>query len=518
MFWKDKNYNKFVTKRLFTVALFIILSIAGICFSIYFFYIANNIWMYLLAAAFTFLSFIAAFFNVYASIWYFRSIFYDEYLKEIDKNKKLPKVLPNVAIIVPTYNEAPAMVEKNLSELLKMNYPKKKLKFYLADDSTKPEIVNALEEISKKYNIKFVHRNERTGFKAGALNNVIKHIKADYIAIFDADENLKDKNFLLDLLPYFNDKSVSFIQTEKRYEKSNNLFSNSVDIFDGFFFKFIQPARALNNTAIFAGSCGIIRRSALEKVGYFPEYVIEDTFFSFESNLHNFKSIYIPKVYARGQPIETFTHLAKQQWRYNYGDTQFISYFFKNKSTNGSPLSKLDYTTHGFGLNYLSVVLILFTLVSVGTIFLNVPFSHIDLVQFFTHNQIDIDLELLGFFAFMLSIFTPVILTKIYFGSLKEGLMIFLLNFALAFVRTKAAIAAIFNRSPTGMWGSFRQMKGKKSLIISILNSKVEVAFSLFLIILAAFAFSESNIAGGAWLIGYGFLYMLTTIFFYKYG
>ncbi|MGC8648685.1 MAG: glycosyltransferase [Candidatus Micrarchaeia archaeon] len=517
MFWKNKNYNKFVTKRLFTVALFIILSIAGIGFSIYFFYIANNFYMYLLAAAFTFLSFVAAFFNIYASIWYFRSIFYDDYLKDINKNKKLPKVLPTVAIIIPIYNEDPLMVEKNLIELLKMNYPKKKMKVYFADDSTKPEVTNALKKIADKYKIKLIHRNERIGFKAGALNNILNYSKEEFISIFDADENLKDKNFLLDLIPYFNDKQVSFIQTEKRYEKGG-FFSESVDIFDGFFFKFIQPARALNNTAIFAGSCGIIRRSALEKVGKFPEYVIEDTFFSFESNIHNFKSIYIPKVYARGKPIETFTHLAKQQWRYNYGDTQFISYFLKKKSNNKSPFSKLDYTTHGFGLNYLSIVLILFTLVSVGTIFLNVPFSHIDIVQFFTHNQIDIDLELLGLFAFTLSIFTPVILTKIYFGSLKKGIMIFFLNFALAFVRTKAAIAAILGKNPTSVWGSFRQIKSKKSLLISIINSKVEVAFSMFLLILAFFAFSESNIAGGAWLIGYSCLYMLTTIFFYKYG
>jgi cellulose synthase (UDP-forming) len=89
----------------------------------------------------------------------------------------------------------------------------------------------------------------------------------------------------------------------------------------------VQPSRALNNTAIFAGSCGLIRRSALDKIGGFPEYIIEDTFFSFESDMHNYTSIYIPKVYAYGKPITTFTELVKQQWRYNYGDTQFMMYY-----------------------------------------------------------------------------------------------------------------------------------------------------------------------------------------------
>ncbi|MCL5433870.1 MAG: glycosyltransferase [Candidatus Marsarchaeota archaeon] len=513
----DFKYNKAIKMRLFTVALFIILSIAGVGFAFYLFYIANTIPMFLLAIAFMMLSLIAAFFNIYASVWYFRSIFYDDYLKKISKNNKMPKILPNIAIIVPTFNENPEILGNNILELLKMNYPKNKLKFYIADDSTNSETVSKIKEFATKYHIKFVHRNNRDGFKAGALNNILKISKEPYIAIFDADELLENKNFIIDLLPYFNDKKVSFVQTEKRYKKGS-FFSDSVDIFDGFFFKFIEPARALNNTAVFAGSCGIIKRSILNKIGGFPEYIIEDTFFSFESSIRNLKSIYIPKVYARGEPIKTFTHLAKQQWRYNYGDTQFISYFLKKKNNNESPFSKLDYTTHGLGLNYISIMLILFTLVSAGTIFLDVPFAHIDIASFFTHNQIGLDLEMLGLFAFTLSVFTPVILTKIYFGSLKKGLMVFMLNFALAFVRTNAAISAIIKKNPINSWNSFRHMQKRNDLFTSIINAKTEIVFSTFLLFLAFIAFSESNLAGGIWLVGYSCLYFLTLIFFYVYG
>ncbi|MGC8572287.1 MAG: glycosyltransferase [Candidatus Micrarchaeia archaeon] len=515
--FSNLKYNKEIKIRLLTIALFIILSIAGVGFAIYLFYIANTVPLLILAISFMILSLIAAFFNIYASVWYFRSAFYDDYIKKIAAGKKLPKPLPNVAIIIPTFNEDPKTVEANINELLKMNYPKNKLKFYIADDSTKPEVINEMKKFAQKHKIRFVHRDSRQGFKAGALNNILKISKESYIAIFDADEFLEDKNFVVDLLPYFNDEKVSFVQTEKRYRKGS-FFSDSVDIFDGFFFKFIEPARALNNTAVFAGSCGIIRRSVLDEIGGFPEYVIEDTFFSFESSIRNLKSIYVPKVYARGEPIKTFTHLAKQQWRYNYGDTQFISYFLKKRNNNDSPFSKLDYTTHGFGLNYISLMLILFTLVSVGTIFLDVPFAHIDITSFFTHNQVGLDLELLGLFAFTLSIFTPVLLTKIYFGSLKKGLMVFLLNFALAFVRTNAAFSAIIKKNPISVWSSFRTMKKNRDLLASIINAKTEIVFSAFLIFLAFIAFSESNLAGGFWLIGYSCLYLLTLVFFYIYG
>ena len=356
--------------RLLTAMMFIILSVAGVGFAIYLFFVSTSMYMYLIAICFMMLSLVSGFFNIYASVWYVRSYFYSDYLNDINSKLRPLGSFPTVAVVVPSYNEDVEMVKKNLQRLGSLNYPKDKIHFYLADDSTKKGTSEQLEAFCKRNKISFLHRDNRKGYKAGALNEFMKISKEKFIAIFDADEYLTDKNFLLDILPYFQDANLSYVQTEKRYKKGS-FFSDSVDIFDAFFFTFIQPARALNNTAVFAGSCGIIRRSALDEIGGFPEYVIEDTFFSFESDFHNFGSLYVPKVYAQGEPIRTFSALVKQQWRYNYGDTQFISYFFSRNgiSKKKSPLSNMDYITHGFGLNYLSVFLILFTILSIGIVF-----------------------------------------------------------------------------------------------------------------------------------------------------
>ena len=53
------------------------------------------------------------------------------------------------------------------------------------------------------------------GFKAGNLNNMLKHSKEEFIAVFDYDEYLTNKNFLTDLIPFFQDKKVGYVQTEK---------------------------------------------------------------------------------------------------------------------------------------------------------------------------------------------------------------------------------------------------------------------------------------------------------------
>ena len=47
------------------------------------------------------------------------------------------------------------------------------------------------------------------------------------------------------------------------------------------------------------------------RLGGFPEYIIEDTFFSFESDMHDFKSLYFRRCTRTGKPITTFTELVK---------------------------------------------------------------------------------------------------------------------------------------------------------------------------------------------------------------
>ncbi|MCL5429987.1 MAG: glycosyltransferase [Candidatus Marsarchaeota archaeon] len=513
-----KGIDKGLLVRVSTLALFIALSIAGIVFSAYLFFVANSLAAVALAGAFTVLTAMSSFFNIYASILYYRSYLYGDYFKKMTSKLKPLNKLPTVAIAIPVYNEEPDMVEKSVATIVKMNYPKSKLKIYMLDDSTDAKARNELQRIAADYNIVYIHRDNRKGFKAGALNNMFNYSKEEYIAVFDSDEQLVNRNFLLEILPYFQKGNISYVQTEKRYRKGT-LFSDSVDIFDAFFFNFIQPARALNNTAIFAGSCGVISRKALDRIGGFPEYVIEDTFFSFESDMHGYKSLYVPKVYALGKPIKTFTELAKQQWRYNYGDTQFMSYFFNNKGyTKMSPLSKMDYYAHALGLNYLSVVLIFFTLISVGIVFSAVPLAHMGLDQFFAQSQVTMDLELLGFSAFLYLFSVCTLLTRLYFNSWKKGFMVFLLNYSLAIVRARAALAYLINKNPAFQWNRKKFSQGSSKLWYALKRTRTEIAFALFMFLFAFMAWTQSNISGGLWLGWYGVLYSLATVFMRKYG
>jgi cellulose synthase/poly-beta-1,6-N-acetylglucosamine synthase-like glycosyltransferase len=348
---------------------------------------------------------------------------------------------------------------------------------------------------------------------------MLNHSSEEFVAVFDYDEYLTDTNFLMDIIPYFQDRKVGYVQTEKSSFRGN-LLSDSVNLFDAFFFKFIQPARAFNNTAIFSGSCGVIRRKVLDEIGGFPEYIIEDTFFSFMSDMRNYKGIYIPKIYAYGKPVTTFSSLIKQQWRYNYGDTQFLMFFVGNKGIKKKLSAQVtaEYISHGFGLNYLSVMLILFTITSVMIVFSNLPFFHVGILKFISSSNNNLlGLELFGMAAFVISFFTPAILTKVYFNSFRKGFMIFILNFSLAVVRTKAALAALLKINPVTQWSRVRK-GGKWDLRYALYKTRYEIGLAVVLFAFSVLAAFSNNPEGSLWLVFYGMLYLAATLMVFRYG
>src|SRR5210317_2203181 len=100
------------------------------------------------------------------------------------------KEIPFVTIQLPIYNEE-YVVERLLENISKMEYPKSKLEIQVLDDSTDKLTVEetagrikALQETG--LDIQHIRRENRTGYKAGALKEGLKIAKGDFIAIFDA--------------------------------------------------------------------------------------------------------------------------------------------------------------------------------------------------------------------------------------------------------------------------------------------------------------------------------------------
>ncbi|MEM3507277.1 MAG: glycosyltransferase, partial [Candidatus Bathyarchaeia archaeon] len=177
------------------------------------------------------------------------------------KNIESPKIedWPKVSINLPIYNEE-KVIARLLNAVLNLDYPKNKLEIIVIDDSndSTTQIIKSYEEKYKGL-IKFIHRNNRNGFKAGALQLALENSTGEFIAIFDADYVPKP-NFLKALLPYlYIEENVAFVQARIGYlNKNQSWVTKAVALgLDGYCFIDQRARYASNLLAHFSGTNGI---------------------------------------------------------------------------------------------------------------------------------------------------------------------------------------------------------------------------------------------------------------------
>ena len=122
-----------------------------------------------------------------------------------------PESWPIVTIQLPVFNEL-YVVDRLITAVAKMNYPADLLEIQVLDDSTDQTSDLILEKISEfpDLNFNYLHRTDRSGFKAGALKEGLAKASGEFIAIFDADF-VPDPDFLLKNIPYFSSLIICMV-------------------------------------------------------------------------------------------------------------------------------------------------------------------------------------------------------------------------------------------------------------------------------------------------------------------
>src|SRR3990172_6846891 len=129
------------------------------------------------------------------------------YLKNRGKETILPPMSrePVVTIQLPMYNEF-YVIERLIEAVCAIDYPKDKMEIQVLDDSTDESVDVAFTTVRQYrelgYDIKHIHRKDRSGFKAGALKHGLETARGEFIAIFDADF-VPNTDFLRKTLPHF---------------------------------------------------------------------------------------------------------------------------------------------------------------------------------------------------------------------------------------------------------------------------------------------------------------------------
>lgn len=235
--------------------------------------------------------------------------------------------IPFVTIQLPVYNELYVM-ERLLDNIAKIKYPREKLEIQVLDDSTDESVVSTAEHIKRLQatglDIQHIQRENRVGFKAGALKEGLEIAKGEFIAIFDADF-LPKPCWLEKTVPYFKDTEIGVVQT--RWGHINRDYSTLTKVqafaLDAHFSLEQVGRNSKGHFINFNGTAGIWRKECILDAGNWEgDTLTEDLDLSYRAQLKQWKFKYLEDVVTPAELPVVISAARSQQFRWNKGGAE----------------------------------------------------------------------------------------------------------------------------------------------------------------------------------------------------
>jgi len=259
-----------------------------------------------------------------------RAVLITHYLIGRNKEQKPAKnfeELPFVTIQLPVYNE-PEVIERLIKACTKIDYPRDKFEIQVLDDSTDStrqkiqKIITGLE--NSNIQIFHIRRDNRKGFKAGALANGLKTARGEFVAIFDADF-IPTENFLMKSIHHFIDSKIGMVQFRwSHLNRDYSLLTRAQAVLLDGHFQIEHSARHLNNCFFnFNGTAGIWRKKTIALAGGWQgDTLTEDLDLSYRAQIGGAKFTYLLKEEVPAElPIE-LSAFKSQQHRWTKGSVE----------------------------------------------------------------------------------------------------------------------------------------------------------------------------------------------------
>ncbi|HEX6791726.1 MAG TPA: cellulose synthase family protein [Candidatus Krumholzibacteria bacterium] len=276
-----------------------------------------------------------------------------------------PDAIPSVTVQLPLYNEM-YVARRVIEAAAAIRYPREKLHIQVLDDSTDEttriahETANELR--AKGFSIDVLHREDRDGYKAGALKAGLEHTDSELVAIFDADF-VPPVDFLERTVPQFQDPTVGLVQTRWGYLNRDYSLLTRVQalLLDGHFM-LEHTARSHSGRFFnFNGTGGVFRRRAiLDAGGWEGDTLTEDLDLSYRTQLCGWRFVFMPDVEVPSElPVDIFG-FKNQQHRWTKGSIQVGKKVLPRLWRSDAPLHvKLEATFHlSANLSYPLLVLL----------------------------------------------------------------------------------------------------------------------------------------------------------------
>jgi cellulose synthase/poly-beta-1,6-N-acetylglucosamine synthase-like glycosyltransferase len=249
------------------------------------------------------------------------------------KNVPVPKAryaedqLPRVTVQLPMFNEL-YVGERLLEAACRIDYPRDKLDIQVLDDST-DETQSILrrkvaELAALGHDIHYIHRTDRTGFKAGALENGLRTARGELVMVFDADF-VPQPSVLREVVHHFTDEQVGMVQARWGHMNYDNsaLTRTQALMLDGHFIMEHTARHRSGRFFNFNGTAGIWRRAAIEDAGGWDhDTLTEDMDLSYRAQLKGWRFVYLKDLVVPAElPVE-MNAFKSQQFRWAKGSLQ----------------------------------------------------------------------------------------------------------------------------------------------------------------------------------------------------
>ena len=267
-----------------------------------------------------------------------------------------------MAILVPIFNENPEMVMYNLIAIY--SSASNIANLYVLDDSTDGSS-KEIKGLSDRLGANYIHRTDRTGYKAGALNNALKIIPEEYVAVIDIDQ-VPAPDFVRETVELLdNNSDIAFVQVPQFYVNTDSgILAEMAEAQQFIFYEILTEGKSVLGSLFSCGTNVIYRKSALKSIGYFDETnLVEDIATSVNLIANGYRGLYYNKKLVFGRAPVTMEGYINQQWRWSAGSLALMPRIFKNIIFNKKYdlKTKLDWTATStwylFGWFYLIFLL-----------------------------------------------------------------------------------------------------------------------------------------------------------------
>ncbi|HET9597626.1 MAG TPA: cellulose synthase family protein [Anaeromyxobacteraceae bacterium] len=265
--------------------------------------------------------------SVYGSHRYYMAYLYYRHKFRLPTPRRRFQALPRVTVQLPVFNEM-YVVNRLIGAVCALDWPRELLEVQVLDDSTDEtsEIARACVDRWREQgvDVRYVHRTNRHGFKAGALEHGLSLAKGELVAVFDADF-VPEPDFLRRTVHFFTDPGVGMVQV--RWEHLNRDYSALTQcqsiLLDG---HFVIEHTARNRSGAFFnfnGTAGVWRRETIRSAGGWQhDTLTEDLDLSYRAQLAGWRFVFLPQVTAPAEiPVE-MNAFKSQQHRWAKGSIQ----------------------------------------------------------------------------------------------------------------------------------------------------------------------------------------------------